>query len=202
MFLLLVRAPLLFRDAVGGYHHLRGCLHDNTITLCPQLVPAVTELMVAELLYLEKQGNSLPIEMLINSSGTTRQDGEILAFDSEGIALTSTMGFIKNPISTVNMGLAVGWSAVVLSFGKKGWRKSLPHSLAMIQQPRVPPTGAQRLPGCHILLDDCRHSGTPFACASIQRSCTGLPIGRVVAILSLPSFRTSWMSFFRHLGHN
>jgi hypothetical protein len=32
-------------------------------------------------------------------------------------------------ISTVNMGLAVGWSAVVLSFGKKGWRKSLPHSL-------------------------------------------------------------------------
>ncbi len=32
-------------------------------------------------------------------------------------------------ISTVNMGLAVGWSCVVLSFGRKGWRKSLPHSL-------------------------------------------------------------------------
>lgn len=44
-----------------------------------QLVPAVTELMVAELLYLEKQGQSLPIEMLINSSGTTRQDGEIVS---------------------------------------------------------------------------------------------------------------------------
>jgi hypothetical protein len=44
-----------------------------------QLVPAVTELMVAELLYLEKQGNTLPIEMLINSSGTTRQDGEIVS---------------------------------------------------------------------------------------------------------------------------
>jgi hypothetical protein len=44
-----------------------------------QLVPAVTELMVAELLYLEKQGASLPIEMLINSSGTTRQDGEIVS---------------------------------------------------------------------------------------------------------------------------
>lgn len=43
-----------------------------------QLVPAVTELMVAELLYLEKQGATLPIEMLINSSGTTRQDGEIV----------------------------------------------------------------------------------------------------------------------------
>lgn len=44
-----------------------------------QLVPAVTELMVAELLYLEKQGAQLPIEMLINSSGTTRQDGEIVS---------------------------------------------------------------------------------------------------------------------------
>ena len=32
-------------------------------------------------------------------------------------------------ISTVNMGLAVGWSCVLLSFGKKGLRKSLPHSL-------------------------------------------------------------------------
>jgi ATP-dependent protease ClpP protease subunit len=51
--------------------------------VCPhppalQLVPAVTELMVAELLYLEKQGATMPIEMLINSSGTTRQDGEIV----------------------------------------------------------------------------------------------------------------------------
>lgn len=186
--------------------------------------------MVAELLYLEKQGGSLPIEMLINSSGTTRQDGEIvslllgrggmgcgrerqrsivlplgekktrcntgggggaggpwrrkrsfscshadpktdhhlhhhhpppppnqhhsinkqLAFDSEGIALTSTMGFVRNPISTVNMGLAVGWSAAVLAFGKKGWRKSLPHSLAMIQQPRVPPTGQRQAIEVHI----------------------------------------------------
>lgn len=42
-------------------------------------MPAVTELMVAELLYLEKQGQNLPVEMLINSSGTTRQDGEIVS---------------------------------------------------------------------------------------------------------------------------
>lgn len=32
-------------------------------------------------------------------------------------------------ISTVNMGLAVGWSAVILGYGTKGLRKSLPHSL-------------------------------------------------------------------------
>jgi hypothetical protein len=54
------------------------------------------------------------------------------------------MGFIKNPISTVNMGLAVGWSAAILASGRKGMRKSLPHSLAMLQQPRAPPTGARQ----------------------------------------------------------
>lgn len=47
-------------------------------------------------------------------------------------------------ISTVNMGLAVGWSAAALAYGKKGWRKSLPHSLAMLQQPRIPPTGQRQ----------------------------------------------------------
>eukprot|EP00798_Chlamydomonas_sp_ICE-L_P031489 gene31489-6675_t len=120
---------------------LPSLLFDQRIVyLGMPLVPAVTELMVAELLYLEKQGSHLPIEFMINSSGTTRQDGEILAFDSEGIAVTSTMGFVKNPISTVNMGLAIGWSAVLLSFGKK----------AMIQQPRVPPTGQRQAIEVHI----------------------------------------------------
>lgn len=150
------------------------------------LVPAVTELMVAELLYLEKQGATLPIEMLINSSGTTRQDGEILAFDSEGVALTSTMGFIKNPISTVNMGLAVGWSCVVLSFGKKGWRKSLPHSLAMIQQPRVPPTGQRQAIEVHIkwreVLDYKREL---LRCLSIG---TGLPVEKLDADMQRPLY--------------
>lgn len=43
------------------------------------MVPAVTELIVAELMYLEKNGQGSAIEMLINSSGTTRQDGEIVS---------------------------------------------------------------------------------------------------------------------------
>jgi hypothetical protein len=57
----------------------------------PQLVPAVTELMVAELLYLEKQGTSLPIEMLINSSGTTRQDGEIVGINAQQVLAAHAM---------------------------------------------------------------------------------------------------------------
>ena len=73
---------------VRPHHRLEHCCPvENPSELYPQLVPAVTELMVAELLYLEKQGNALPIEMLINSSGTTRQDGEIVgAMQDDGLA--------------------------------------------------------------------------------------------------------------------
>ena len=41
-----------------------------------QLVPAVTELIIAELLYLQYKDRSKPIFLYINSTGTTRADGE------------------------------------------------------------------------------------------------------------------------------
>lgn len=40
------------------------------------LVPAVTELIVAELLYLQYKDRTKPIYLYINSTGTTRADGE------------------------------------------------------------------------------------------------------------------------------
>lgn len=41
-----------------------------------QLVPAVTELIIAELLYLQYKDRTKPIFLYINSTGTTRADGE------------------------------------------------------------------------------------------------------------------------------
>lgn len=46
-----------------------------------------------------------------------------------GTSLLFVRCLLPSQISTVNMGLAVGWSAVVLGYGRKGLRKSLPHSL-------------------------------------------------------------------------
>ena len=53
--------------------------------------------MVAELLYLEKQGATLPIEMLINSSGTTRQDGEIVSFVLSPFLFVASVPFRHAP---------------------------------------------------------------------------------------------------------
>lgn len=44
------------------------------------LVSAVTELIIAELLYLEFQSREKPINIYINSTGTTRADGEAVCF--------------------------------------------------------------------------------------------------------------------------
>ena len=44
-----------------------------------QLVPAVTELIVAELLYLQYKDRQKPIFLYINSTGTTRADGETVS---------------------------------------------------------------------------------------------------------------------------
>lgn len=50
------------------------------MTFCTsQLVPAVTELVVAELMYLQWMDPKQPIYMYINSTGTTRDDGETVS---------------------------------------------------------------------------------------------------------------------------
>jgi ATP-dependent protease ClpP protease subunit len=66
-----------------------------------QLVPAVTELIIAEMLYLQYKDRSKPIYLYINSTGTTRADGETVGFETEGTAIFDTMSFIKNEVGTL-----------------------------------------------------------------------------------------------------
>ena len=51
------------------------------IVYTSQLVPAVTELVVAELMYLQWMDPKEPIYIYINSTGTTRDDGETVIFE-------------------------------------------------------------------------------------------------------------------------
>jgi ATP-dependent protease ClpP protease subunit len=47
-------------------------------------------------------------------------------------------------IFTVGVGVAYGQCAMLLSAGSRGKRFMLPHATALLQQPRVPPTGARQ----------------------------------------------------------
>lgn len=99
------------------------------------LVPSVTELVIAQLLYLNYQNNEI-ITMYINSPGTNSPDGRAFSFDTEAFAIADTMQFIRPPIRTICVGQAFGTAAMLLGLGQKGNRFALPNASIMLNQPR------------------------------------------------------------------
>jgi len=99
------------------------------------LVPSVTELVIAQMLYLNYQNDQI-ITMYINSPGTNSPDGKAFSFDTEAFAIADTMQFIRPPIRTICVGQAFGTAAMILSLGQKGNRFALPNASIMLNQPR------------------------------------------------------------------
>ena len=86
----------------------------------------VSNLITAQLLYLESQNDREDIIMYINSPGG-------LVYD--GFAMYDTMNYIKSDVATICTGLAASMAAVLLAAGEKGKRGALKHSRIMIHQP-------------------------------------------------------------------
>ncbi|MDE2489848.1 MAG: ATP-dependent Clp protease proteolytic subunit [Elusimicrobia bacterium] len=84
--------------------------------------------LIAQLLYLDSDDNTKDINLYINSPG-----GMVTA----GLAVYDTMQFIKSPITTICMGMAMSFGAVILAAGSKGKRYALPNARIMIHQPLV-----------------------------------------------------------------
>lgn len=98
------------------------------------LVPSVTELILAEFLYLQYEDEDKPIYFYINSTGTTK-GGEKLGYETEAFAVYDVMSYVKPPIFTLCVGNAWGEAALLLAAGSKGNRAALPSSTIMIKQP-------------------------------------------------------------------
>lgn len=109
-------------------------LKERIVYLGMPLVPAVTELIIAELLYLQYEDPEKPIRIYINSTGTSRYDGEPIGFETEAFAICDTMRYIKPPVHTICIGQAMGMAAMLLSAGTKGCRASLPHATIVLHQ--------------------------------------------------------------------
>ncbi|MDR2426725.1 MAG: ATP-dependent Clp protease proteolytic subunit [Endomicrobium sp.] len=84
--------------------------------------------LIAQLLYLDSEEPGKDISLYINSPG-----GMVTA----GLAVYDTMQFIKSPITTICMGMAMSFGAVLLAAGTKGKRYALTHSRIMIHQPLI-----------------------------------------------------------------
>merc|ERR1719498_1690489 len=100
----------------------------------------VTELIIAQLLYLEFDNPEKPIYFYINSTGTSWYTGDAVGFETEAFAICDTISYIKPPVHTICIGQAMGTAAVILSSGTKGHRAALPNASIVLHQPR---SGAQ-----------------------------------------------------------
>ncbi|KAJ1699388.1 hypothetical protein LUZ63_007900 [Rhynchospora breviuscula] len=116
-------------------------LYARIVYLCLPLVPVVSELIIAELLYLQGMNPHEPIYLYINSTGTAGDNGEPVALETEGFAVYDTMMCLKNEVHTVLVGTAAGHASLLLAAGTKGKRYMFPRARALIQQPRMPSYG-------------------------------------------------------------
>lgn len=100
-------------------------LRDRVILMEGEVGDHMANLIVAQLLFLESEGDS-PISMYINSPG-----GSVTA----GMAIYDTMQFVKPEISTIVMGQACSMGSLLAQAGAPGKRYILPHARHMIHQP-------------------------------------------------------------------
>ena len=96
----------------------------------------VTELIIAQLLYLEFENPEKPIFFYINSTGTSWYSGDAIGFETEAFAICDTIRYVKPPVHTICIGQAMGTAAMILSAGAKGQRASLPNASIVLHQPR------------------------------------------------------------------
>lgn len=114
------------REGERAYDIYSRLLKDRIIFVTGVIDVEMANIVVAQLLFLEKENPDEPIQMFINTPG-----GVITA----GMAILDTMNYIKCDISTIAVGLAASMGSILLANGKKGQRFALPNSKIHIHQP-------------------------------------------------------------------
>jgi ATP-dependent Clp protease, protease subunit len=127
----MVLIPMVVEQTSRGeraYDIYSRLLKDNVIFLGQPVDDTVSNLIIAQLLFLEAENPEKDISLYINSPG-----GSITA----GLAIYDTMQYVKPDIQTICLGQAASMAAVLLAAGKKGKRYALPNSRVVIHQPLI-----------------------------------------------------------------
>jgi ATP-dependent Clp protease protease subunit len=103
-------------------------MKERIVFIGSQIEPNMSNLIVAQLLYLDRENPSREITMYINSPG-----GVIYS----GMAIYDTMQLVQAPISTVAVGSTASFGTILLTAGTKGRRYALPNATIHIHQPLI-----------------------------------------------------------------
>lgn len=104
-------------------------LRDRIIFLGTPIDAAVTNLVIAQLLFLQADDPQKDISIYINSPG-----GDVTG----ALAIYDAMQHVSAPVSTLNAGIAASGASLILAGGSPGRRYALPHSQVVIHQPWSP----------------------------------------------------------------
>jgi len=121
--------PMVVEQSARGeraYDIYSRLLKERVVFLIGPVEDYNSNLIVAQLLFLESENPDKDISLYINSPG-----GSVTA----GMAIYDTMQFVKPKVSTVCIGQACSMGALLLAGGAAGKRHCLPNSRVMIHQP-------------------------------------------------------------------
>jgi ATP-dependent Clp protease, protease subunit len=120
--------PMVVEQTARGeraYDIYSRLLKDRIIFIGTPIDTDISNLIVAQMLFLAKEDPDKDIDLYVNSPG-----GYVRA----GLAIYDTMRFIKPDVSTWCIGEAMSMGAVLLAGGAKGKRYALPNARIMIHQ--------------------------------------------------------------------
>ena len=123
--------PYVIEQTAKGersYDIFSRLLKDRIIFLGEDVNSTTASLVIAQLLFLESEDPDREISLYINSPG-----GSI----TDGMGIVDTMNYIKCPVSTICVGLAASFGAVLLANGEKGRRFATPNAEILIHQPLI-----------------------------------------------------------------
>ncbi len=101
-------------------------LKDRIIFIGSEIDDTLSNLVIAQILFLQNENKNQDINVYINSPG-----GSITA----GLAIYDTMQFVQCDIATFCLGQAYSMGAILLAGGTRGKRFGLPHTRIMLHQP-------------------------------------------------------------------
>ncbi len=126
--------------AERAYDIYSRLLKDRIIFLGDEVDSDLSNVVIAQMLFLANEDRKADIHLYINSPG-----GSVYS----GMAIYDTMQFVPCPVATYVIGAAASMAAVLSAAGTPGKRYVLPHARIMIHQP----LGAARGPATDIKIE-------------------------------------------------
>ncbi len=174
--------PMVVEQSARGeraYDIYSRLLKERIIFVQGPIDDGMASLVLAQLLFLEREDADKDIDMYINSPG-----GSVTA----GLAIYDCMQIIKPDVATICAGMAASMASVLLTGGAKGKRFALPYAKILIHQPWVQQVGGQ---ATDIEIHARDLIATRRSLAGIYETTTGKPVEQILKDIERDYYMTS-----------